>query len=605
MKEPSDSAARAIAMLLVPLALLYFSSCYHWTYPKYTLLQTACLVLFLLVLRRHLDGARVPALGWVEAGMGAWVGLCFVSCLWARSPRASLYMAVGAAFYVAWAVLVGLSSESERSRRTLVWGIVVAGGVVAALGLLLYFWGWITHPELRRDPTFRLALPWRGNANFTAALLLTPLVFCGIRVMRDAERRRVWIGATALLCVALLLTRSASAWVGLAGAAVVVGLLLTRGRTRRLIALVPLVPALILAVVLVVPGGAAWLTDLAMKGTNVVRFYLWRDALQMFMSRPLLGWGAGNFIAVYPAFRSPDEAKWKLLRSIGNHSHNEVLETAVDLGLIGLILWGAILWLLLRRAARGTQQSEFEFLVPVAAGFCGMLVQGCFYVGLRFWDVAPFFWTHVGLLLAFAGRECARPRTPWNRERAQIALGCSAILAGLVWWRVCAPDLRAQAELARGYRSYCARKYDRAVVWLWAAAGHTWYFPDRINALSYFGLALGNKGDFEGAIAAFETVRAEAGNVGDNAYYLARLYYAIARQRGTSEEARADLERAARSILDYVSANASSKGHVLAAKILAAAPEGTVEDVKRHLEQALILDPDNAEARRMLDGLRE
>ena len=227
MREHSDTVATAAAMLLVPLALLFFPSSYHLTYAKYTLLQTSCLVLFLILLRRRLQGARGAALGRVEAALAVWAAACFVSTLWARSPRAGLYFSMSAAFYVAWAVMIGMALDGARKRRTLVWGILAAGGIVAAVGFVMYLWGWITQPALRGDATFRLAVPWRGNANFTAALLLTPIAFCSVRAVLGSERRRLWLALTAFFLLALLLTRSASGWIGLGGAAIVGGVMLT------------------------------------------------------------------------------------------------------------------------------------------------------------------------------------------------------------------------------------------------------------------------------------------------------------------------------------------------------------------------------------------
>ncbi|MGA7930236.1 MAG: O-antigen ligase family protein [Candidatus Sulfotelmatobacter sp.] len=60
-----------------------------------------------------------------------------------------------------------------------------------------------------------------------------------------------------------------------------------------------------------------------------LRHYINRDGLQMFLKRPVLGWGLGTFPVVYPQFRT------FFTNFFVNQAHNDYLQLLVETGLLG------------------------------------------------------------------------------------------------------------------------------------------------------------------------------------------------------------------------------------------------------------------------------
>lgn len=81
-----------------------------------------------------------------------------------------------------------------------------------------------------------------------------------------------------------------------------------------------------------------------------------KDALHMFASRPLVGWGLGNFATVYPRFRSFFTDMYV------NAAHNDYLQMLVETGILGGF---AIVWFVVLIFRAGIRQ----MCLPHAPGF--------------------------------------------------------------------------------------------------------------------------------------------------------------------------------------------------------------------------------------------
>jgi len=97
-----------------------------------------------------------------------------------------------------------------------------------------------------------------------------------------------------------------------------------------------------------------------------------RDALRMFAQKPILGWGLGSFLEVYPQFRS----FYTNLRV--EHAHNDYLELLVETGTAGFLVAVWFLIIMFRAAAKELRQHEWRtsHLAGLAglAGITGILV---------------------------------------------------------------------------------------------------------------------------------------------------------------------------------------------------------------------------------------
>jgi O-antigen ligase len=126
-----------------------------------------------------------------------------------------------------------------------------------------------------------------------------------------------------------------------------------------------------------------------------VRTALFWAGLEMFKQHFLTGIGVGNYKAMIHIYGDPDMA-------LENVAHNTYLETGAELGILGLLVFAAILlfsWLSLRRVRIATRTREGDTRVintaarGLEAGLLGAMVAICFLSALHvrlLWFVVIF-----------------------------------------------------------------------------------------------------------------------------------------------------------------------------------------------------------------------
>jgi len=291
------------------------------------------------------------------------------------------------AFYV----VVGFIGAPRQLYQVLT---VVLLGITVFLGVVLVGSSWGSKFAVLQQLSSRLPSLFRGlpgaDSGFHPAEVggtLTWLVFLPVAVaiglVAQGKIRRVWpwlIGLSVLtvaLLLALLLTQSRSAWLGVAAGAAV--MLWLAGRWGR-IALGLCVAVLAIGLVLGVPdrlmsnGGSSLVTtaDQAAFNPNLAdRTEIWSRAIYGMQDFPFTGMGLGTFRYVlpvlYPLFSvSPDV-------DLG-HAHNEWLQAGVDLGLVGLIAFVALQGLSLLLAYRAFRMAWPALVRWLMAGVLAGLV---------------------------------------------------------------------------------------------------------------------------------------------------------------------------------------------------------------------------------------
>ena len=288
----------------------------------------------------------------------ATLGLAFTPHpLHARDALIDLW--IGAAALVGWSVALS-ASRLERLLRGLLWPAFL----LALIGIAQYHGVWQPLELANLKEGSRLAITsLAGNPGDLAAFLVLPCL-----VAQDLLRRRTagWgspaTGGTALALAvsvyALLLTQTLAAVAALlAGSVLLWGARMPRRRAALLLAGGVLAGALVAAVVpplraRVVEKGR----EMARGNWNAVfsgRFDGWRTAAWMFERHPLAGVGQGAYQAEFAP------AKLALIDrgavfypgltqgSAFENAHNDILESAAEWGIPGLLAlaWG--LWVLL------------------------------------------------------------------------------------------------------------------------------------------------------------------------------------------------------------------------------------------------------------------
>jgi hypothetical protein len=158
----------------------------------------------------------------------------------------------------------------------------------------------------------------------------------------------------------------------------------------------------------------------SLAGTSF-RLDTWRDTLRMVSSSPWVGQGLGAFGDAYPRFkRGHGELRVE-------HAENDYLETLAELGVAGLVLALAALWLPARRVLAARPSSLLRGLGGGAlAGLVTLLAHSAFDFNLRIPSNA--------ILAAFLASVVAagapvRLASAWGRRAAAAGFALTALLA--------------------------------------------------------------------------------------------------------------------------------------------------------------------------------
>ncbi len=323
------------------------------------------------------------------------------------------------------AVFLGWASADIKRVRTPLRAITGAGLLVSCYGIAQYFgidpllpaeayhvggegWGIVRPPGTL------------GHAGYFATYLLYVVFMSAalVRLEESAFWRRL-AGATALVAaIAIVLTGTRSALLGLAGGAAL-ALVWYRPRLTRQRAITVGALAVAGVVFLLLPAGqklrsrVQWSVEDARGGS---RLWLWRDSLRMAGDHWLLGTGLETFGNEFPHYQSVELAKaypdW-----YHESPHNVFLDTAQ--GVLGLAAFAGLAVLPLWAAWRNRKQAPDVTGLAAAAVFGGLISQQF----LAFTaPTALYLYVVAAWLMALSSSSVAGPRkTPGAAPRQALA----------------------------------------------------------------------------------------------------------------------------------------------------------------------------------------
>ncbi len=184
------------------------------------------------------------------------------------------------------------------------------------------------------------------------------------------------------------------------------------------------------------------------QGTLQVRKVIWSGTLNLFASSPVIGHGPGSFQILFPEYRNPS---YSILGVSHNtlHAHCEYLEILVDIGIVGLVLWGVVVWGLIGRLRKASLLRAGAF-----AGMAAMLAEGLVSVHLR-WP--PTAWMFATLTMIFLSRKC-EPVPPGRKVRiGAIGLVLVSLLLAAGIFIHYLPMARSSALVFKGKDMFLAR----------------------------------------------------------------------------------------------------------------------------------------------------
>lgn len=297
--------------------------------------------------------------------------------------------------YLLLALILPVGVLIDRRELRIAIALLLLAGAAAALGGLIEHFN---HLGLNRD---RLDGPINSYMT-TAGIFLQLSLFALALLLHE----KGWLGKIAFaaflpITTALFLTFTRGAWLGWAAGSV---LLLARRRPRLLL------PALLLVLALFAahPGireRAMTIINVAYP-TNHQRFILWKAGWNCFRDRPITGWGLQSMETLIEERAGPAPS--------GNlsHFHNNLVQTAAAMGIVGVAALTLLMIAFFRTAAGGARGDPPLLVRGVAEGTAaavtGFLIHGVFEWNMGDSEVITTLYALIGL--AIATRALHRPK---------------------------------------------------------------------------------------------------------------------------------------------------------------------------------------------------
>ena len=254
------------------------------------------------------------------------------------------------------------------------------------------------------------------------------------------------------------------------------------------------------------------------------RLLMWDVSKEIFLSRPVLGSGVGNYQMSFAQHQPGSLLKYPQLRNLRTTTHaphNELLFQLAQGGMVGLGLFMFMFMVLFLEvkdfAAHKKEGDKKQLLQALFCGILGMLVDNLFNISLHAAVPAFIFWWFVGAEVSGVGREEGKMVIKANPGTKAIALlmlaGCGAVLVWQGMW------FASEYEAFVGQKKIAAKNYSAAQRNL--AAALTLY-PANTEAGFRLGQILLAQQKYKEALAVFEKTLAAASYY-EEVYYQAAL----------------------------------------------------------------------------------
>ncbi len=286
---------------------------------------------------------------------------------------------------------------------------------------------------LRAYGTFGQPNPLAGYLNMTLPILIAVGVFSTSRKVQCL----CWLASAGIGAI-MVITLSRGAWLGLAAALMVMGLVMSvRVAFWIRFALLGLSFVILAAVFGIIPFSltARVLAAFGLSGVSldsvtaenfsaVQRIAFWQAGLNMFNANPILGVGIGNYMEAYPTYAAPG---WN---EVLGHAHDYYLNVAAEAGMVGLVGYLALVVAAFRHLLQTVRSLPSGVWYGVALGLLGM------FTAISVHNLVDNMYVHgmpvlLGLLLGAAsvihrwstgGGGKSSPRPQWRQDKQSLTL---------------------------------------------------------------------------------------------------------------------------------------------------------------------------------------
>ncbi len=308
-----------------------------------------------------------------------WIG---ITCIYSEQPLLSIKFLLAKIWYIIpFVILPSLWLNSIRNIEKMTRYVLLPIGLVVLITLLRHAVNGFSFESINRHlfPFFR------NHVNYSAMLVcLLAVAYAAYQHTKQNNIYRKWLQIMLVIgIIALIFSYSRGAWLALIG-----------GLTTVLIIQKKLIAPLIITGILTVLISTVWLstdqryfrfapdhdrtifhTDfsqhmsatIALKDvSNAERFYRWVAGARMFAERPWTGFGPSTFYSNYKPYTVKRFETWVSDNPEHSTVHNYFLLTALEQGVLGLLIFCSLYFLMLWRLQKIYHQLHSYFFRTVA-----------------------------------------------------------------------------------------------------------------------------------------------------------------------------------------------------------------------------------------------
>ena len=394
---------RESLLFLAPATYLFVLPLAHTTALRSTALGLS--VLLLLWTWRTTATSPLP----LKAPFAVWIALALLSLIWAVYPEYSIGEIRTEIVYGFLTFAIFFSLTRGRRELTLWITVLAASSIVTGIFALVQF--------LRGINPYEVGM--HGGALHYSAYLVTviPIFLAAFFIWPDRRRVAV-IGLVFFLLLTAYGTKNRGFWLSLIVELAIFGYLYLRSlnlnaaKRNLILAIIALALVVMTAAFLTVAGerlGTDSRVSAVVSDTikNDLRPKLWKDSIEWIKERPWTGAGFGRMVL---------SKEFQQQGGIVNHTHahNIVLNYAIQLGFLGPIVLGLLVFCVIREFVKITRLPDRDIRVLGIAGLA--MVGGVIGVEGMIEDLfvrhlAWIFWALTGMILGYSSKAARHTST--------------------------------------------------------------------------------------------------------------------------------------------------------------------------------------------------
>ncbi len=271
------------------------------------------------------------------------------------------------------------------------------------------------------------------------------------------------------------------------------------------------------------------------------RLFMWDVAKEIFLDRPVLGSGLGNFQMAFEQNQPKSllrHSNLRELKTITHAPHNEIFFQLAQGGLVGVGIFLFMFMVLFLEvhdfAVHKKEGDKKQLLQALFCGILGMLVDNMLNISLHAVVPAFIFWWLVGAEVSGVGKAEGKIVVTANPFTKTVALVVMLLSVAVIVWQVL--WLKSEYRFFTGQKYIAQQNYDAAKQDLSQALA---LYPANTEAGFRLGNLLLAQEKYDEALAVFEKTLAAA------SYYEEVYYHAALAALGTK-----DTKKAVRYLMD-------------------------------------------------------